>query len=59
MLTECDRFGTQCYDRKDAIIANWDNEGQILHISANALPILDRIVVTCMLNLWMRNRNEW
>ncbi|KAI0346740.1 hypothetical protein BDW22DRAFT_1321843 [Trametopsis cervina] len=35
-------------------VAEWSNEKSTLRVAARAEPILDRIVVTCILNMWMK-----
>ncbi|KAI0692648.1 hypothetical protein BC835DRAFT_1406968 [Cytidiella melzeri] len=35
-------------------VAEWSNEALTLRVAERAEPILDRLVVTCILNLWMK-----
>jgi hypothetical protein len=35
-------------------VAEWSNEASTLRVAERFEPILDRIVVTCILNLWMK-----
>lgn len=40
-------------------IAEWSQETLTLRVAERAEPILDRVVVTLFLNLWMKNIDDW
>jgi len=40
-------------------IATWTQSALSLRVAERGEPMLDRIVVTCFLNLWMKTRNMW
>ena len=40
-------------------VAEWSQETLTLRVAERAEPILDRVVVTLLLNLWMRNMDDW
>ncbi|KAH7920276.1 hypothetical protein BV22DRAFT_814079 [Leucogyrophana mollusca] len=48
-----------CIDSKDKHIANWSQDTQILSVAPRAETMLDRIVVTCLLNLWFKQLGRW
>ncbi|KAJ4472307.1 hypothetical protein J3R30DRAFT_3660141 [Lentinula aciculospora] len=49
-----------CVDSRGKTIASWNQEQSSLHISPKGESILDRLVVTCFLNLWaLRHLGQW
>lgn len=40
-------------------IAMWTQEALILRVAERAEGFLDRVVVTCVLNLWFKRLNLW
>ncbi|GLB33630.1 hypothetical protein LshimejAT787_0105140 [Lyophyllum shimeji] len=48
-----------CVDFRDKTIATWTQGQQQLRIAVRAEEILDRLVVTCMLNLWIKRLGQW
>ncbi|KAI0921564.1 hypothetical protein AcW1_004503 [Taiwanofungus camphoratus] len=60
LLQPADRLTLeQCVNARGKTIATWSQEGQILRVSRSAEGFLDRVVVTCFLNLWMKQLNLW
>ncbi|OCH88303.1 hypothetical protein OBBRIDRAFT_94950 [Obba rivulosa] len=48
-----------CVNLRGKTIATWTQEDVTLRVIRSAEPILDRVVFTCFLNLWMKNINAW
>ena len=40
-------------------MASWTQKQLQLRVAARAEDVLDRIVVTCLLNLWIRHLGLW
>lgn len=40
-------------------VATWSQETQTLRVRANSADILDRLVVTCALNLYLNSLGQW
>ena len=40
-------------------VAEWSQENLVLRVSERVESILDRIVVTCIINMWMKYKNLW
>ncbi|KAF5393870.1 hypothetical protein D9757_000186 [Collybiopsis confluens] len=52
--------GLFCVDSRGKVIATWNQEQSNLDVSPGAESILDRLVVTCFLNLWaLRHLGQW
>jgi hypothetical protein len=49
----------QCVDSRGKTVATWSQEETTLHVGVQAEQILDRMVVTCVLNLWVRQLGLW
>ncbi|KAJ3761650.1 hypothetical protein FB446DRAFT_714070 [Lentinula raphanica] len=49
-----------CVDSRRKTIATWNQEQSNLQVASKAESILDRLVVTCFLNLWaLRHLGQW
>ncbi|KAF9045893.1 hypothetical protein BDZ89DRAFT_1108754 [Hymenopellis radicata] len=48
-----------CVDSKGKTVASWSQETLTLSVSSKVESILDRVVVTCFLNLWVRQLGDW
>ncbi|RDB22512.1 hypothetical protein Hypma_010386 [Hypsizygus marmoreus] len=48
-----------CVDSRGRTIATWSQDQLQLRVASRVEDILDRLVVTCMLNLWIRYLGEW
>ncbi|KAJ3811812.1 hypothetical protein EV368DRAFT_73710 [Lentinula lateritia] len=49
-----------CVDSRGKVIASWNQEQSNLLVSPKGESILDRLVVTCFLNLWaLRHLGQW
>ncbi|KAK7061587.1 hypothetical protein R3P38DRAFT_3383766 [Favolaschia claudopus] len=48
-----------CVDSRGKTVATWTQELTTLWVGAPAERILDRVVVTCLLNLWVRQLGHW
>ncbi|KAJ7276236.1 hypothetical protein B0H12DRAFT_1005313, partial [Mycena haematopus] len=48
-----------CVDSRGKTVATWSQEETTLRVGAQAVHILDRVVVTCLLNLWIRQLGLW
>ncbi|KAF7355178.1 hypothetical protein MSAN_01433500 [Mycena sanguinolenta] len=48
-----------CVDSRGKTVATWNQEETMLHVGAQAEHVLDRVVVTCLLNLWIRQLGLW
>ncbi|KAJ6539177.1 hypothetical protein B0H19DRAFT_960293 [Mycena capillaripes] len=48
-----------CVDSRGKTVARWSEEETTLSVGAQAEHILDRVVVTCLLNLWIRQLGLW
>ncbi|KAF5388034.1 hypothetical protein D9615_000230 [Tricholomella constricta] len=48
-----------CVDSWGRTIATWTQEQLQLSVAARVEDILDRLVVTCLLNLWIRHLGQW
>ncbi|KAJ7904370.1 hypothetical protein B0H14DRAFT_3103205 [Mycena olivaceomarginata] len=48
-----------CVDSRGKTVATWSQEETTLHVGVQAEQILDRMVVTCVLNLWVRQLGLW
>ncbi|GBE79301.1 hypothetical protein SCP_0204990 [Sparassis crispa] len=46
-----------CVSTRGKTVAVWSQETQVLRVTERAEGFLDRVVVTCLLNLWMKNLN--
>ncbi|KAJ7742433.1 hypothetical protein DFH07DRAFT_750393, partial [Mycena maculata] len=51
--------GLFCVDSRGKTVATWSQEDATLSVAAQVENILDRIVVTCLLNLWIRHLGLW
>lgn len=54
----------QCIERRsmglvNKEVATWSQETQTLRVRANSADILDRLVVTCALNLYLNSLGQW
>lgn len=49
----------QCIDSQDKYIASWSNHERILRVTPRASAMLDRLVVTCFLNVWFKRLGRW
>lgn len=49
----------QCIDSKEKHVAVWSGEDRKLRVASRCKAILDRIVVTCFLNLWFKKLGRW
>ncbi|KAH8106213.1 hypothetical protein BXZ70DRAFT_1004487 [Cristinia sonorae] len=45
--------------RGGKVVATWSQSTLTLRVAERIEPILDRVVVTCFLNIWMKSRNAW
>ncbi|KAF8138175.1 hypothetical protein EV363DRAFT_1155660 [Boletus edulis] len=48
-----------CIDSKDKHVAVWSGEDRKLTVAPRCAAILDRIVVTCFLNIWFKSLGRW
>lgn len=48
-----------CVDSKDRHVATWSGEERLLKIAPRCANILERIIVTCFLNLWFKQHGRW
>ncbi|KAJ7095216.1 hypothetical protein B0H15DRAFT_967117 [Mycena belliarum] len=48
-----------CVDARGKTVATWSHADTTLQVGAQAEQILDRVVVTCLLNLWIRHLGLW
>ncbi|KAJ6516051.1 hypothetical protein C8R45DRAFT_229928 [Mycena sanguinolenta] len=48
-----------CVDSRGKTVATWNQEESTLRVGVQAEHILDRVVVTCLLNLWIRQLGLW
>ncbi|KAF8232397.1 hypothetical protein L208DRAFT_1397356 [Tricholoma matsutake] len=58
------RFGNNqgdldCLDSRGRTVASWSQEQLRLRVAARVADALDRIVVTCLLNIWIRRLGMW
>ncbi|KAJ7179823.1 hypothetical protein C8R43DRAFT_1093369 [Mycena crocata] len=51
--------GLLCVDSRGKTVATWSQEETTLRVGSQAELILDRVVVTCLLNLWIRHLGLW
>lgn len=49
----------QCVDSRNRTIASWSQETLTLRVTPRAANILDRLIVTCTLNLYMKQLGHW
>lgn len=49
----------QCVDSRDKHVAVWSGDDRQLKVAPRCVAILDRIVVTCFLNLWFKRLGKW
>ena len=50
---------SQCVDSRGRTVATWGQAEQTLRVEGRVESILDRIVVTCLLHIWMRRQGQW
>ncbi|KAL1706653.1 hypothetical protein EV121DRAFT_289234 [Schizophyllum commune] len=48
-----------CVDTRGKTLAEWNEEQQSLKVARRLEGVLDRVVVTCFLNLWMKRMGDW
>ncbi|KAJ7937218.1 hypothetical protein B0H13DRAFT_1698960 [Mycena leptocephala] len=48
-----------CVDSRGKTVATWSQDETTLRVGVQAEHILDRVVVTCLLNLWIRQLGLW
>ncbi|EIM88220.1 uncharacterized protein STEHIDRAFT_155573 [Stereum hirsutum FP-91666 SS1] len=48
-----------CVDSRGKTVASWNQTALTLRVEKRVEPILDRIVVTCLLNTWMNRQGQW
>ncbi|KAG2077596.1 hypothetical protein BDR04DRAFT_556298 [Suillus decipiens] len=53
------RTDLYCIDSQDKYIASWSNYEKILRVTPRASAMLDRLVVTCFLNVWFKRLGRW
>lgn len=53
------RTDLYCIDSQDKYIASWSNHERILRVTPRASAMLDRLVVTCFLNVWFKRLGRW
>ncbi|KAG2348698.1 hypothetical protein BDR05DRAFT_943933 [Suillus weaverae] len=53
------RTDLYCIDSQDKYIASWSNHEKILRVTPRASAMLDRLVVTCFLNVWFKRLGRW
>lgn len=49
----------QCIDSKEKHVAAWSEDDRTLKVAPRCVTLLDRIVVTCFLNLWFKRLGKW
>ncbi|KAJ7086718.1 hypothetical protein C8R44DRAFT_820879 [Mycena epipterygia] len=54
-----DRSNLFCVDARGKTVATWIHDETTLHVGAQAEHVLDRVVVTCLLNVWIRQLGLW
>ena len=50
---------SQCVDSRGRTVPTWGQAEQTLRVEGRVESILDRIVVTCLLHIWMRRQGQW
>ncbi|KAG2369987.1 hypothetical protein BDR07DRAFT_330321 [Suillus spraguei] len=53
------RTDLYCIDSQDKYIASWSNHEKILRVTPRASAMLDRLVITCFLNVWFKRLGRW
>ncbi|KAJ6629163.1 hypothetical protein B0H10DRAFT_2160627 [Mycena sp. CBHHK59/15] len=53
------KIDMQCVDSRGKTVATWSQEETTLRVKAQVEHVLDRIIVTCLLNLWIRQLGLW
>ncbi|TFY79399.1 hypothetical protein EWM64_g4609 [Hericium alpestre] len=48
-----------CVDSRGKKVATWTQDDLTLRVEARGEGVLDRIVVTCLLNSWMKGQGMW
>ncbi|KDQ64744.1 hypothetical protein JAAARDRAFT_28384 [Jaapia argillacea MUCL 33604] len=48
-----------CVDSWGKVVATWSQEDLTLRVASQVEGILDRVVVTCLINLWIRQLGFW
>ncbi|KIM91026.1 hypothetical protein PILCRDRAFT_1246 [Piloderma croceum F 1598] len=48
-----------CVDSWNRTIASWSQDTLTLRVASRAANILDRLIVTCTLNLYMKQLGQW
>ncbi|KIJ70281.1 hypothetical protein HYDPIDRAFT_104967 [Hydnomerulius pinastri MD-312] len=48
-----------CVDSKDKHVAAWSADERLLRVAPRCVNILDRVIVTCFLNLWFKRLGRW
>ncbi|KAH9951774.1 hypothetical protein B0H21DRAFT_190956 [Amylocystis lapponica] len=48
-----------CVSTRGKIVATWTQAEETLRVADRAEGFLDRVVVTCFLNIWMKQLNIW
>ncbi|OBZ76436.1 hypothetical protein A0H81_03575 [Grifola frondosa] len=48
-----------CVSTRGKAVATWSQDTLVLRVAERAEGFLDRVVVTCILNLWARRMNFW
>lgn len=49
----------KCVDLRGRTVATWSQEQLQLIVVPRVEGIMDRVVVTCMLNLWIKQVGQW
>ncbi|KAF8897360.1 hypothetical protein BD779DRAFT_1465568 [Infundibulicybe gibba] len=48
-----------CIDSRGRTVTTWSQEELLLRVAPRVEAILDRIVVTCLLNMWYKDIGQW
>lgn len=48
-----------CVSTRGKTVAQWSQDSQVLRVTERAEEILDRVVVTLLINVWMKRLNIW
>ncbi|KAJ8595342.1 hypothetical protein M405DRAFT_728213 [Rhizopogon salebrosus TDB-379] len=54
-----DLYVRDCTDSKNKHIASWSHEERTLKVTPYASIMIDRVVVTCFLNVWFKRLGRW
>lgn len=49
----------QCVDAHDVVWGKWYSDKDVLRVTYNSEGLLERLVITALLNIWFSQKEAW